>query len=54
MIALLFGNRMEMVQRAAAKFTAYFVFVVVIMAEFFMAKLEFMVEWHSSKPDEGQ
>ena len=34
---------MEMVQRAAGKLAAYFVFVVLIMAEFLMAKLEFMV-----------
>ena len=34
---------MEMVQRAAGKPAAYFVFVVLITAEFFMAKLEFMV-----------
>ena len=36
-------NRMDMVQRAAGKLAAYFVFVVLIMAEFLMAKLEFMV-----------
>ena len=36
-------NRMEMVQRAAGKPAAYFVFVVLIMAEFLNAKLEFMV-----------
>ena len=34
---------MEMVQRAAGKPAAYFVFVVLIMARFLMAKLEFMV-----------
>ena len=34
---------MEMVQRAARKPAAYFIFVVLIMAEFLMAKLEFMV-----------
>ena len=36
-------NRMDMVQRAAGKPAAYFVFVVLIMAEFLLAKLEFMV-----------
>ena len=36
-------NRVEMVQRAAGKPAAYFVFVVLIMAEFLMAKLEFMM-----------
>ena len=36
-------NRTEMVQRVAGKLAAYFVFVVLIMAEFLMAKLEFMV-----------
>ena len=43
MITLLIGNRMEMVQRAAGKPAAYFLFVVLIMAEFLMAKLEYMV-----------
>ena len=44
MITLFIGNSsMEMVQRAAGKPTAYFVFVVLIMAELVMAKLEFMV-----------
>ena len=32
-----------MVQRAAGKPAAYFVFVVLILAEFLMAKLELMV-----------
>ena len=32
-----------MVQRTAGKPVAYFVFVVLIMAEFLMAKLELMV-----------
>ena len=31
-----------MVLRAAGKLAAYFVFVVLIMAEFIMAKLEYM------------
>ena len=34
---------MEVVQRAAGTPAAYLVFVVFIIAEFFMAKLEFMV-----------
>ena len=34
---------MEMVQRAAGKPAAYFVFVFLIMAEFLTAKLEFTV-----------
>ena len=38
-----FKNKMEMVLRAAGKPAAYFVFVVLIMAEILMAKLEFMV-----------
>ena len=32
-----------MVRRASGKPSAYFVFVVLIMAEFLMAKLEYMV-----------
>ena len=32
-----------MVQRAAGRNAAYFVFVILIMAEFLMAKLKFMV-----------
>ena len=34
---------MKMAQRAAGKFAAYFVFVVLIIAEFLMTILEFMV-----------
>ena len=49
-------NRMETVPRAAVKLAAYFVFVVFIMAEFLMAKLEFMVVaffkiWRSTVSD---
>ena len=36
-------NKMEMVQRAARKPAAYYVFVVLVMAEFLTTKLEFMV-----------
>ena len=53
MFTLLIGKQDGMVQRAAGKPAAYFVFVVLIMAEVLTAKLEFMVVAFF-KPDEGQ